>query len=308
MIRFACPRCKSVLESPDHKAGSKVACPKCQQRLLIPTLPRSKTILAPLVAHIPHPGIPQPSQEAAKTDSVPPTTPGLNGRWFQWPRRRSWLVLTVLLPALLLVGLGIRLVITGGYVRPADQVPENRTDARTDEEELVKRYIVNNAGDDGDKVRFLAWGPHMSKQELLDLAKEGGISRMSEIFPLEELLHEGTFLIHVGIPSRAEKTELVQNVSGPIEHTAVREIVRVRCTGPQTLRQKSTVFHEFSGFSAEELSADQATIDMLFIVYNKRVFPYYGPVRYGRVTGSDGWKQNLRKVLSRAYPGIKPPS
>ncbi len=53
MIRFSCPRCQSVLKAHNHKAGSKVACPKCQQRLQIPTLPRNKTILAPLVTQPP---------------------------------------------------------------------------------------------------------------------------------------------------------------------------------------------------------------------------------------------------------------
>jgi hypothetical protein len=33
MIRFACPACQSVLESPRRKAGEKVACPKHGQRL-----------------------------------------------------------------------------------------------------------------------------------------------------------------------------------------------------------------------------------------------------------------------------------
>ncbi len=48
MIRFACPLWKSVLEASDRKAGSKIACPKCQQRLQIPSPARNKTILAPL--------------------------------------------------------------------------------------------------------------------------------------------------------------------------------------------------------------------------------------------------------------------
>jgi DNA-directed RNA polymerase subunit M/transcription elongation factor TFIIS len=49
MIRFTCPACKSVLESPPHKGGDKVACPKCGQRLLIPNpvkpAARNKTVL-----------------------------------------------------------------------------------------------------------------------------------------------------------------------------------------------------------------------------------------------------------------------
>jgi DNA-directed RNA polymerase subunit RPC12/RpoP len=51
LIRFTCPSCRSVLECADSKAGSKVACPKCGQRLLIPApaTPRNKTVLGKLV-------------------------------------------------------------------------------------------------------------------------------------------------------------------------------------------------------------------------------------------------------------------
>jgi hypothetical protein len=51
MIRFACPACKSILESPDRKAGNKVPCPKCGQRLQIPggTVSRTRTILGALL-------------------------------------------------------------------------------------------------------------------------------------------------------------------------------------------------------------------------------------------------------------------
>lgn len=49
MIRFACPRCKTVLERPEHESGTKFACPGCQQRLQVPALPENKTILGNLV-------------------------------------------------------------------------------------------------------------------------------------------------------------------------------------------------------------------------------------------------------------------
>ena len=50
MIRFFCPRCKSVLEQPDNAGGTKVACPQCGQRLQVPFPPANKTILGDLVA------------------------------------------------------------------------------------------------------------------------------------------------------------------------------------------------------------------------------------------------------------------
>jgi hypothetical protein len=49
MIRYACPRCRTVLECPDQAAGSKHACPTCGQRLQVPLPPPNKTVLAPLV-------------------------------------------------------------------------------------------------------------------------------------------------------------------------------------------------------------------------------------------------------------------
>ncbi len=49
MIRFACPRCRTSFEAVDQRAGSKVNCPKCQQRMQIPLPPRDRTILAPLM-------------------------------------------------------------------------------------------------------------------------------------------------------------------------------------------------------------------------------------------------------------------
>src|SRR5690348_2981828 len=55
MIRFLCPTCKSVLESPEDRGGKKVTCPnpKCKQRLEVPAPPmpsaRTKTALGSLV-------------------------------------------------------------------------------------------------------------------------------------------------------------------------------------------------------------------------------------------------------------------
>jgi DNA-directed RNA polymerase subunit RPC12/RpoP len=52
MIRFACPTCQSVLDSPDDSAGDKLACPRCGQRLQVPTPPApppNKTVLGALL-------------------------------------------------------------------------------------------------------------------------------------------------------------------------------------------------------------------------------------------------------------------
>jgi uncharacterized protein YkwD/transglutaminase-like putative cysteine protease len=50
-IRFGCPVCQAVLEAADRKANTKTTCPKCGQKLRIPsrpapTAPANKTVLA----------------------------------------------------------------------------------------------------------------------------------------------------------------------------------------------------------------------------------------------------------------------
>jgi hypothetical protein len=49
MLRFGCPTCNSVIDALDHQANTKIACPKCGQRLLVPKPahppPVDKTVL-----------------------------------------------------------------------------------------------------------------------------------------------------------------------------------------------------------------------------------------------------------------------
>ncbi len=74
MLRFQCPRCRSVLEAPEAKAGIKTSCPKCQQRLQVPLPPPGKTVLAPLVpAPRPEarPGAPPHPKKPASAGPVP---------------------------------------------------------------------------------------------------------------------------------------------------------------------------------------------------------------------------------------------
>jgi hypothetical protein len=47
-IRFACPACNAVMNAPDGKAGRKVSCPKCGQRLQIPAPPKGTILAKPL--------------------------------------------------------------------------------------------------------------------------------------------------------------------------------------------------------------------------------------------------------------------
>lgn len=70
MIRFQCPTCQSVLETQTHKAGDKIECSKCGQRLQIPTpthqVAHSRTVLGALLPPLQQekPGSPQAAPKA----------------------------------------------------------------------------------------------------------------------------------------------------------------------------------------------------------------------------------------------------
>jgi hypothetical protein len=87
MIRFACPACRSVLEAPNHKAGKKLACPKCAQRIQIPGAAKPKarnvTVLGSLVGVLKGSG-PKTSAESQGegTNSNTQATRQLRSTWF----------------------------------------------------------------------------------------------------------------------------------------------------------------------------------------------------------------------------------
>jgi HEAT repeat protein/DNA-directed RNA polymerase subunit M/transcription elongation factor TFIIS len=47
MIRYSCPKCQTILETPEEHGGSCRACPKCGQTMRVPLPPINKTVLAP---------------------------------------------------------------------------------------------------------------------------------------------------------------------------------------------------------------------------------------------------------------------
>jgi DNA-directed RNA polymerase subunit RPC12/RpoP len=55
MIRFACPKCKTVLE---NEPGVKFSCPGCGQRLQAPLPPENKTVMGKLLEPTPAPASP----------------------------------------------------------------------------------------------------------------------------------------------------------------------------------------------------------------------------------------------------------
>lgn len=108
-IHFACPGCKKVMTAPDDKAGVKVQCRSCGQRLQIPLQP-NKVPAGPVPARLPTRSRPadvaQPKRsETASARSVStsetfdfhdPATPPMRGV------RRAWPAYLFGLPAFLL--------------------------------------------------------------------------------------------------------------------------------------------------------------------------------------------------------------
>jgi hypothetical protein len=167
---------------------------------------------------------------------------------------------------------------TGGYLAPAGRVPEDRPAPRTDEEELVKRFIINNSSDP-KRVQFVRWGPHMSREEFVELAKEAG---------LDEL-----------IPSR-DKEAVKERLA------AFHGFIRVRFRGPESLRIGAG-FAVFGGSGAgpESDKPPRKIVDhdYLFAVYAKFVIPVES---FDKVEEGDNWKKTARKNFSKILPGIDP--
>ena len=89
MIRFACPRCKSVWQQPDSVAGTRFACPNCGQALQAPAPPEGKPLPdtpPDLPASVPSAIVPQPPPTmatplfVAESQQAPEPAP-------RWPAR-----------------------------------------------------------------------------------------------------------------------------------------------------------------------------------------------------------------------------
>jgi DNA-directed RNA polymerase subunit RPC12/RpoP len=77
MIRFQCPTCKAVLSAPDEKAHARSSCPRCGQRVQIPSNPttkprRNRTVLGSLLS--PFTGSKRP--ETQRSATIPVKCPG----------------------------------------------------------------------------------------------------------------------------------------------------------------------------------------------------------------------------------------
>lgn len=73
-IRFLCPTCKAVMEAPVERAGNKINCLKCGQRMQVPPAERAKTVLSPALGiDDDNVASPMPST-AVQSGSPPPST------------------------------------------------------------------------------------------------------------------------------------------------------------------------------------------------------------------------------------------
>ena len=275
MLRFACTRCKFALQAPDTAGGSKLNCPQCGQRLRIPTPPPNKTTLAPLLAHEPdQTDKPKPQTLVAAPYSPPPliVPPVLAHRW----GLRRWLVRGGALAGLLAVGL-IALLVTKAVSPAVGSVAEAREEPRIEAEELVKRYILNNAAD-AKAVKFLRWGPHMTPEEVRALRREAGAEK--------DAMWDATFMTRLFPADFANPF--------PTPH-----IVRVSWKDPN-----------YKPLLRDE-NAAPAVRDSLFAVVDRQVNPWHWNIGH-RVWGidkgaGDEWKVAMRRELAKTYPAIRLP-
>ncbi len=183
MIRINCPRCQSVLQGPDHKAGSKISCPKCGQRLQIPLPPTNKTILAPLVSsssaptatHRPPPPSPRQQPDTGVPDSESAEEPMVAAR-SKLPRlpRHVW-VYVCMGSIVAVLGIASAFVYLSIYVTRERNahIPHatlHEGEPMSKEEKTVADWIKAHSRNP-TSLRYGRWGPHDLKGESADLLR-----------------------------------------------------------------------------------------------------------------------------------------
>jgi hypothetical protein len=134
---------------------------------------------------------------------------------------------------------------------------------------LVKRFILNNIGDNANQVKFLTWGPHMYKDELQGLLDEAGMGLLARHNPqVAELFKELDAIIRVRY-----------QVPGPPSGGGIFEWAN---QGPP------------SGGGVH---------DTLFIVVGGKLVFTAGELPAG--SEGDNWKKELRKELSKIFPAVE---
>jgi hypothetical protein len=176
------------------------------------------------------------------------------------------LVVAALAGVTLLVGRGVR-----ALVRPVGTVAEERSEPRTDAEELVKRWVLNNAPD-RKEVKFTRWGPHMTGREVAALVQEAGLDELAR--DPEARRH---MLAQMGELDRVTFVRVCYRAPG-----MPRPFVLANLLDPKP-----------------ESHRDDDAFDQVFLVKGKLVYP----IHFENDAG-DNWKNATRKELARFFPAI----
>jgi hypothetical protein len=272
MIRFACPRCRQVFNAPDEAAGRKSTCLSCQQRLQIPLPPRTLPVPAPLVSYEPEAIPPDPADAP-----VGPHSGAVPVQAYRPQSRRLFYPALIFCGLVALLGLFLGLA---GWTRTGQRA-EQRSGTRLDEEDLVRRYVLNNS-EDPKSVEFLVWGPHLLRAEFLALVRQGGIDELARREPRAVAATLATFF-------RVPTTDL----------DPFAAVVRVRFRGPEWADWGPAGHAQALRRALFEKGGPKEIVnDCLYTVYGNQVV-FVGVNREG-----DGWKSALRRELARSFPAI----
>jgi hypothetical protein len=108
-IRFGCPVCKSVLEVADKKVGTKIACPKCTQRLRVPAPTPDKTILGVAMAEPAAVTTPAAAIAATAAPNLPTAAPFVPDPFADITSMSAWRFFKLPLWGWLVLGFGVAL-------------------------------------------------------------------------------------------------------------------------------------------------------------------------------------------------------
>jgi hypothetical protein len=178
---------------------------------------------------------------------------------------------------LTLIGLGAGILVF--WSQPPTRSAEKRAFTKGPQEELVKAWILNNA-QEGDKVEFVKWGPHMTNAELLALLDESGVADLAREF---------------GNPEETKKAMQVLR-----KLTLIRVCFKSSSYGVSVFGFGVTMPPPPPG---QELPPRPVQLrDELFVVRDKLVMPF---PRYTTEPLGDDWKTKFRKNLAKVFPAIK---
>lgn len=92
MIRFACPVCNAIIRATVEQVGTKMPCPKCSQRLAIPSPATNKTVVGNLIPEKTAAPIPAPPATPVLPVAKPIGNPSVTTSSFRRPSRRQALL------------------------------------------------------------------------------------------------------------------------------------------------------------------------------------------------------------------------